>query len=221
MQPNRFNIIEEEGCNPPGSGTTLELAIVTLWPLLLGSIALLYCRQTSIYFLQRAREAKSITAFIVMSFLKHRRSLDEFLDSNASLNRRDYFRLLALGSVDAFSTVPLTAVVVWSSVTADGGLMRWPGWQYDHYAWSQVYVFPTDTWRPFFWDRFNHYERLTVGIYCSILFLLFYGVTDDARENYRRSFWSLARRFGRSPPVKKAPSIIVFNVSQTNPRVSG
>ena len=121
-----------------------------------------------------------------------------FLSSNKSLTVNRYFRLMALAMTDIMFTTSLATFMMWLNATATV-IGPWRSWADTHFDFGRVGQFPAVLWRG---------ERLTViamefsrwvAPFCAIVFFAFFGFADEARKNYCKAFWLLAKPFGYHP----------------------
>ena len=129
-----------------------------------------------------------------------------------SIGRKNYFRLLVLGCVDAIVLFPaqtLNFVIDLQGIRQAGDAGFYPGWTSVHSGWAPVSV-PVNAWLASVWDVFNVRWSQWINPFFGLLFFLLYGVTTEARESYKRVFWSAANRFGYTRPVQARVPNIVF-----------
>jgi len=116
--------------------------------------------------------------------------------SNPGLNRGRYFRLMALSSLDAMATIPISLYYIIHMVTR--GLVPWKSWDDTHASYSRVRQFPGFIWK----NNPNTAQSLEMYrwslVLCAFVFFAFFGFAEEARQNYRRVFTSLASRVGYS-----------------------
>ncbi|VDB95450.1 unnamed protein product [Peniophora sp. CBMAI 1063] len=72
-------------------------------------------------------------------FYRHNREVNHFLQSNNSVSRTNYLRILALSSIDILLTLPIgitNIVLAVNNGLASGPIPFYFGWTYDHTDWQ-------------------------------------------------------------------------------------
>ncbi|VDB95527.1 unnamed protein product [Peniophora sp. CBMAI 1063] len=89
VQWYRFEVIEGFGCAESSDGSILNILLLKSWTVIppLVSVTFYY-------------------PHVVRVFYRHSREIDQFLQSNNSVSRPNYFRILALASIDVLLTLP-------------------------------------------------------------------------------------------------------------------
>ena len=81
-------------------------------------------------------------AAVIRTFHRQRQDVNNFLQSNDSVSRTNYFRILALASIDILLTLPFgiatLALLVSDALSSPFGLPVYPGWTTDHNRWEPV-----------------------------------------------------------------------------------
>jgi pheromone a factor receptor len=116
------------------------------------------------------------------------------------LTYNNYWRLVALASVDFCFTIPLATLVI--VLNTRFGIRPWVSWDDTHWGYSRVFQFPSVV--------LDHILILIVvseirrwgTIFCAFLLFGFFGFTDEAMKNYRLLASIVAKRLGckRVPP---------------------
>ena len=86
-----------------------------------------------------ASEIYVYTAKVAWTFYRQNRDLNRFLQSNNSISRANYFRILALASIDILITLPFGIVsIVLEALPAVGQerIPFYPGWTSLHSKWE-------------------------------------------------------------------------------------
>jgi hypothetical protein len=149
-------------------------------------------------------------AKIVRVFYQHSRETNEFLQSNGSVNRRHYFRILALACIDILLTLPLGVINATSQILTDlhnpllgYGFQFYYGWAVVHSDWGPVAFSYSSQVNTGFWNCFGLYFQLwTLPVLAITIFVLF-GLTSEARVTYWRVFCTAAKLFGWTSPAPK------------------
>lgn len=136
------------------------------------------------------------------AFLKRRREMNQWLSSNSQVTFSRYFRLMALATMDTVLTVPLGAFSIWLNVVETGGPSPWRGWADAHWGFSRVSQVPALLWRTNHWTVVSFNMTRVFIILCAVVFFAFFGFAEEARKNYRKAFWGIARRFGYTMPLR-------------------
>jgi hypothetical protein len=135
------------------------------------------------------------------------------LQSNGSVSRRLYFRILALACVDILLTLPLGVINATSQIlnevrffSSDEGSFRlYYGWDTIHSDWGPIAV-PYSEQVGWFMGRFVLYLEFWTSPILAIVIFAFFGLTAEARATYWRGFCFVAKIFGWTPPALKGGS---------------
>ena len=122
-------------------------------------------------------------ARIVLTFIRHKREMNEFLRSANSGVHRNYFRILAIGCVDIFIGIPIGLFYLLSGVLLFGPITFYDGWKETHTPWEPDPI-PFTEWVGDLGDYIT-------AIYCGArapviggpIFVLF-GLTAESRAIY-------------------------------------
>ena len=147
-------------------------------------------------------------AAVALTFHRQRKDVNRFLRSNGSVSRTNYFRILALASIDILLTLPFgiatIALNVSSQVSSPFGLPFYFGCTFDHTEWepvgssyAEIVAFGKSNLAAFY---FNHW---TSPILAFAIFGLF-GVTSEARASYLRIIRTIGGWFGWKPTPRQA-----------------
>ncbi|THH04132.1 hypothetical protein EW145_g5746 [Phellinidium pouzarii] len=180
VQGHRFDIFEQLGCFPVTINTPPSYVLVWGWPLFLGTISMVYCVLT------------------VSSFLKRRREMNQFLNSNTQLTISRYFRLMALSMMDTALTVPLAIFAIWLNAV-ESVVSPWRGLADAHFDFSRVEQIPAVEWQLSHFTVLSFYLDRWFIIFCALVFFAFFGFAEESRKNYTKAYWKIARRFGYTP----------------------
>ncbi|KZV72479.1 fungal pheromone STE3G-protein-coupled receptor [Peniophora sp. CONT] len=178
VQTRRFDIVEGIGCINSQEPSILSILLLTNWivtfPLL--SVTVYYPRVAWVFFC-------------------HNRDINRFLRSNNSVTRANYFRVLALASIDIAVMLPVGIVDIAIFVILQGeeygSIPFYPGWDKVHSNWEPL-VYAYNGRKVHAYYSFTHW---TSPLLSFIIFALF-GLTPEARATYRRCTCAIARRFG-------------------------
>ena len=147
-------------------------------------------------------------AAVTRTFYHQRQDVNRFLQSNDSISRTNYFRILALASIDVLLTLPFgiasIALTVSGSLSTPGGMPFYRGWTFDHSDWSPVGFSyaeivasgPSNVGQVYF-------SQWTSPILAFVIFGLF-GVTSEARASYQRTIRTIREWLGWKPTPPQA-----------------
>ena len=113
---------------------------------------------------------------------------------------------MALAATEVVFTTPQAIFLIWLNATATP-VGPWRGWADTHFAFSRVEQFPAVVWHQ------NHLLAVSfefsrwVTVLCALVFFAFFGFADEARKNYRKAFWWLAKPFGFRPSTIQSPGV--------------
>lgn len=134
------------------------------------------------------------------------------LQSNISVSRINYIRILVLASIDIILTLPIGIVnivlVVRDSQSFYGYLPLYPGWTYDHTDWEPESFSPARLEAQGSLVTVQEYfGQWSPPVLAFAIFGLF-GVTSEARASYYRVFCTVCGWLGwkPTPPALRARS---------------
>lgn len=154
-----------------------------MWPAVFGLISMVY------------------SVLTIVSFLKRRREMSQFLNSNAQITFSRYFRLMALAMMDTAFTLPLSIFVMWLNAV-ESEVSPWRGLADAHWGFSRIEQIPAVEWRSFYWSLLSFYLDRWSIVFCAALFFGFFGFAEESRKNYAKAYWFVMRRFGYAPEPK-------------------
>ncbi|KAF8963268.1 pheromone A receptor-domain-containing protein [Flammula alnicola] len=186
VQGHRYDIFEDIGCYPTTVNTPPAYPLSFVWPTVIGLVSAVYCILT------------------LRAFMQRRAEFSQFLSSNTSLSVNRYFRLMALATVELLFNVPLSSYGLYLNATGRP-IYRWKSWSDTHFDWYIIDTFPAILWRTSTVSVVNFELSRWLLVFCALVFFGFFGFAEEARKNYRRLYWSVAKRFGVVPP-SKSPS---------------
>jgi hypothetical protein len=149
-------------------------------------------------------------ARIIYVFYRHSRETNKFLQSNGSISRPRYFRILAVACVDILLVLPLGVLSVASQVIG-GPRETFPGfpspfylgWTAVHTNWGPVAIPYSTLVRLGSWTVFRWYFQFwTTPVLAFAIFALV-GLTSEARATYWGGICAVRKGFGWTPPVSK------------------
>ena len=125
-----------------------------------------------------------------------RNRLKQLIRSHLSVSYGLYFRLMALGALEALLTVPITTLYVVVNATKLGPLRPWISWANTHSNFNRVDQYPATIWRTE--PTTTAMIELTRWLYvtCAIIFFSFFGVAEEVRKFYGPAFQNICERIG-------------------------
>ncbi|KAI0309293.1 GPCR fungal pheromone mating factor [Amylostereum chailletii] len=200
VQTSRFQTLEEYGCSYATASTGLTSILIDGWSVVLPTISIVF--YSKIFYL----------------IYHHNKQFNDFLQSQRNLPRSRYLRILALGCIDAFGTLPIGILVFVVDVRSVDDF--WPGWSVVHSKadWPPQ-SFSTALWSQNKWSRIGLHFSQWINVADGVVFFLFFGLTGEARALYRRAFGRVVEKLGwraspASPPDRPGVSGMVFGSRQ-------
>ncbi|VDC00590.1 unnamed protein product [Peniophora sp. CBMAI 1063] len=210
VQQLRFEVDEGFGCTNSADGSLLSILLMYSVPVVAPAVSIV------VYYPHVAR-----------IFYRQGRDIDHFLRSNDSISRTNYFRVLALASIDILLTLPIgiAAIVltVKDSMSQVGFLVLYFGWTHDHSNWGPESFSYEElvTSRPSGAAQY-FFIHWTSPVLAFIIFGLF-GITSEARASYWRAIYFVGSWFGLKPsPRERAVRSPLGDIEfgERSPRVS-
>ncbi|VDB92185.1 unnamed protein product [Peniophora sp. CBMAI 1063] len=185
VQGARFQVDEGWGCSDAPDQSILTVLLLNSWSVIppLVSITMYY-------------------PHVARTFYHHNREINRFLQSNNSVTRPNYFRILALASIDILLTLPVgiaTIVLTVKDNLSVGHVPFYYGWTLDHTGWQPASFSYADivSTGPFNVVDF-YFARWTSPVLAFVIFGLF-GLTLEARVSYWRILCTVGGWFGWQP----------------------
>ncbi|KZV64171.1 STE3-domain-containing protein [Peniophora sp. CONT] len=187
IQYSRFQVDEGFGCTNSQGVSVLNMLLMQSWgvipPLL--SVTFYYPRTARI-------------------LCRHRRDIKRFLQSNDSMSRTRYTRILVLASVDVLITLPFGIVNIVLLVTRQlsldpPSLPLYHGWTFLHTDWDPGYSLYSDTLKIGTADVAQLYFTLWTSPVLAIAIFCLFGITSEARATYWRIICTIGGWFGWKP----------------------
>ncbi|VDB95773.1 unnamed protein product [Peniophora sp. CBMAI 1063] len=189
VQGARFKVSDGFGCTNVPDNSILSILLLYSWSVVppLVSITMYY-------------------PHVVRIFYRHNREMNQFLQSNNSVSRTNYFRILALASIDILLTLPIgVAIIVLNVKDQLSSFDRFPfyyGWTYDHTDWQPVSFSFADIVSE---GPFNvaalYFTYWTSPALAFVIFGLF-GITSEARASYWRIICTVGSWCGWKPTLR-------------------
>ncbi|VDB92170.1 unnamed protein product [Peniophora sp. CBMAI 1063] len=188
VQVARFQVVEGSGCTNVPDGSILTILLIYSWSVLPPLVSI------TVYY-----------PHVVRIFYRHNREINQFLYSNNSVTRTNYFRILAFASIDILLTLPMgiaTVVLLLKAEVSFGPVPFYFGWTLVHMDWQPESFSYAEivSEGPFNVAEF-YFQHWTSPILAFVIFGLF-GVTSEARASYWRIIFTVGGWFGWHPRLR-------------------
>ncbi|KAJ7343777.1 GPCR fungal pheromone mating factor [Mycena albidolilacea] len=188
---SRFVVLQGFGCASSTSDSWFSVVVISILPLIPPLISIFfYC------------------PMILRTVYIQSQNSNDFLQSNGSMSRTSYMRILALGCLDIVITLPISIInLVSFFVTLSGpsSLPAYIGWKANHADFAPFgvdYADITDT--P--WDSFTTYFDYGQYAVLAVAIFALFGMTSSARSAYWSRISVVSRLVGWKPPVRQQQS---------------
>ncbi|KAJ3776341.1 pheromone receptor [Lentinula raphanica] len=175
VQPRRFDIFEEIGCQPATFNTVAAYILYSMWPVLIGLCSCVY------------------SVLTLRNFYNHRVEFAKVASTNSGMSPSRYIRLMLLVFVDMFCNTPIG---VFAIIVASRAVVLPFSALSESVDFAKIDLVPASVWKA---DRLsraaveiNHW----VPVFCSFVFFVFFGFAEEAKKNYQKAYESLKRLFG-------------------------
>lgn len=139
----------------------------------------------------------------IRAFVKTRHQFSHVLSGSITdLNMSRYFRLMALGATQALFCLPIAFYSVIASFKL-APLKPWVSWADTHQNSGQVRFvrYETLSAKPLTKELFDLSRWITLG--GAFLFFIFFGLSNEVRQGYKRILWRVAAPLGIKLPIPK------------------
>ncbi|KZV63983.1 STE3-domain-containing protein [Peniophora sp. CONT] len=187
VQFYRFEVYEGFGCENAPDSSVLSILLLYPWNVIppLVSIVVYYPR-------------------VARTCYRQSRDINDFQHSNDSVSRTNYFRILALASIDIVLTLPVGIANIVLIVVQAGPNPFYFGWTYDHTDWEpEGYPYAGTQAQGTLTLAEIYFTQWTSPILAFAIFGLF-GVTLEARASYWRIVCTIGEWFGWRPTLRRA-----------------
>ncbi|KAF9257021.1 fungal pheromone STE3G-protein-coupled receptor [Marasmius fiardii PR-910] len=166
-QGHRFDILEDLGCTPDVYNTWVGYALVSSWPLVIGSIDAFYCALNLIT-------------------INRKRNADLFISEKGdnSLDKHRYWRLMIVSTVAGLVSISVSSFFL--SLDSKFPLHPWISWEDTHAGFSRVDMYPALIWKNSILS--GHAYTRWIDVLCAFLFFATFGTSREAIRNYRAAF---------------------------------
>jgi hypothetical protein len=147
---------------------------------------------------------------VIRALHKTRRQYSQVLsESEFNLNMSRYFRLMALAATEVFFAFPVDLFGTISHFCMTP-LKPWISWADTHQYTGQVMLISNEV----FDAQGNSKDLFNLGRWDilggAFLFFMFFGLSSEARQDYKRIFWRIAMLLGIKPPALNRQSTIWY-----------
>ena len=139
-----------------------------------------------------------------------------FATNDSSISRFNYYRVLLLGAFDILVTLPVGIIGLISSYTVAGKLELYTGWTTTHASWDPQ-AMPISFWRSPWQYNLSVRSIEWTPVFLAFVFFLLFGLTEEAKCTYSRTFWTIAKIFGFMPAPRAVISNMIFESFNINP----
>jgi pheromone a factor receptor len=175
-QGHRYNIFEGVGCQPFTYNTWVSYVLITAPPMVIGLFSAYYATRS------------------ILSFNKSRTQFNEFLSNHTNLTSSRYFRLMCLAALEIIGTIPFSILSMIFNIR--NGVRPWKSWEDTHSYFNRVDQYPALLWRQNSNSVFVMELARWIIVACALLFFLFFGFAEEARNQYRKAISSLTKTLG-------------------------
>ncbi|KAK8846719.1 hypothetical protein IAR55_005806 [Kwoniella newhampshirensis] len=202
VQAHRFDIMEGYGCQPVTWPGVPGVLAVQIWAPLLSVIASVYGVIALKFFISRRLQFQNVLR-----------------SSRSGLDNRHYIRLMALSSVDLLIGLPLTTFVL---VDFSRHPRPYVSWEWLHLGWSRVDHYAASAFLTTSRQTADAILPRWFSPLLAINFFLFFGVSNDAINEYSRWIqWVTDRLSFKSRQSNDVLPIIAPNLGSTVVHPSG
>ena len=149
-------------------------------------------------------------AFVVVYFLKMKKEVSQFYDSNHNVPRSHYNRLVMISALDILLNLPLLTFEMIFDIIQEKSLVSnlltaWPGWKLAHSHIHLIQFFDSYEWRLSPKNLAVQYYNWWKNVALALAFFLLFGISRDMREKYVKFFYVCTKPLGFRPPSKPGP----------------
>lgn len=152
-------------------------------------------------------------ASVVFSFFRYRAELRRIVAADKSIPYGSYNRVFLLGTVDAVTTVPISAFQLWVNLTKDGAVQPWKGWGVEHAQYSRIDQLPKALWSLDYWVTISVRWDQWLAAFCAFIFLCFFGFSGYAPRILSNALGNYVRKIGNQRKVSQVEDLTRISVS--------
>ncbi|KAE9411637.1 STE3-like pheromone receptor [Gymnopus androsaceus JB14] len=164
VQPRRFDIFEEIGCQPATFNTVAAYLLYFIWPILIGLCSFVY------------------SVLTLRNFYIHRVEFTKVASTTSGMSPSRYIRLMLLVFVDMFCNTPIGVFAI--IVSARAAVLPFSTLS-QAVDFTKVEFITASEWKA---DPLYHAIveiNRWVPVFCSFVFFGFFGFAEEAKKNYR------------------------------------
>ncbi|KAJ3785137.1 pheromone A receptor-domain-containing protein [Lentinula aff. detonsa] len=175
VQPRRFDIFEEIGCQPATFNTVASYILYFMWPVLIGVCSFIY------------------SVLTLRNFYNHRVEFAKIASTNSGMSPSRYIRLMLLVFVDMFCNTPIGVFAI--IVAARAVVLPFSALS-ESLDFTSVQLVSASVWKANRLDRAAVEINRWVPVFCSFVFFVFFGFAEEAKKNYRKAYESSKKFLG-------------------------
>ena len=139
-------------------------------------------------------------ALAVRAFLKKRKRFEELTNSNSTVVRNSYWRLMVMCTGDFCFTIPLATLAIVQN--AKEHVRPWVSWASIHENYFRIDQIPRTVLDAGCADHCYGLEVTRWGaVLCAFVFFAYFGFAEEAKKNYRSLSTAIAKLLGNVVPV--------------------
>ncbi|KLO06015.1 STE3-domain-containing protein [Schizopora paradoxa] len=202
VQPIRFEIVEEVGCTQTGYSYVVYL-IIYMPSILLNLPCVIVAPLTS------------------LTFIRHRKEMDEFLSSGQGITRSKYNRLMIVACMNTIFNLPPTITIIAVNIAlGNESSMNSPyiSWKNVHegvgghrpgFSLSSIEKTPASEWSTNAAGLFSVKWNEWILVVLALAFFAIFGTTPEMCRSYRSAFWFIPKYLG----YKRRQGLVVETIS--------
>ncbi|KIK67548.1 hypothetical protein GYMLUDRAFT_155738 [Collybiopsis luxurians FD-317 M1] len=177
VQPRRFDIFEEIGCQPATFNTLAAYILYFMWPVLIGLCSLVY------------------SVLTLRNLYSRRVEFAKVAGNGSGMSPSRYIRLMLLVFVDMICNTPIG---VFSIIAASRSAVLPFTTFSETVDFSKIEFVPASEWKADTVTRaVVEINRWVPPVFCAFVFFAFFGFAEEAKKNYKKGFESVKRIFSR------------------------
>ncbi|VDB82752.1 unnamed protein product [Peniophora sp. CBMAI 1063] len=191
VQDMRFAVVEGFGCINSAAPSALNMILLKSWSVIPPSLSIAF------YYPK-----------VIRMFYRQSRDVNSFLRSNNSVSRTNYYRILALASIDVALTLPVgitnMLLYIMVDVSLSGAIPFYSGWHATHSDWAPRSITYAELQASGTSSLVLQYFAHWVSPVLAFAIFALFGCTVEARASYWRMFWTVAGWLGWRPNARLA-----------------
>lgn len=135
--------------------------------------------------------------------------------ADKSISYGSYNRVFLLVTVDAVTTVPISAFQLWINLKKDGPVQPWKGWEMERANYSHIDQIPKALWSLDYWVTISVRWDQWLAAFCVFIFLCFFGFTGYAPRILYSVLGNYARKIGNRRKVSQVEDLTHISFSSS------